>query len=189
MSVEPKGGTAIRRRGLSGPPPKPTGPRTNERIRVPKVRLIGPDGDNHGVVDIETALHVAREVGLDLVEISPNADPPVCKVLDFGKYKYELQKKANIAKKKQKTQDVKEIKMRPGIDTHDYETKMKSMSKFLNAGDKVKVTLRFRGREMAHQDLGLEVLKRVEDDIADIAKVEARPRMEGRQMTMVVAPK
>lgn len=153
------------------------------------MRLIGPDGDNHGVVDIETALHVAREVGLDLVEISPNADPPVCKVLDFGKYKYELQKKANVAKKKQKTQDIKEIKMRPGIDTHDYETKMKSMNKFLNAGDKVKVTLRFRGREMAHQNLGLEVLKRVEDDISGIAKVEAHPRMEGRQMTMVVAPK
>ncbi len=153
------------------------------------MRLIGPDGDNHGIVDIETALQVAKEVGLDLVEISPNAEPPVCKVLDFGKYKYEAQKKANTAKKKQKTQDIKEIKMRPGIDTHDYQTKMKAMNKFLDAGDKVKVTLRFRGREMAHQDLGMEVLKRVQTDIASIAKVEAHPRLEGRQMTMVVAPK
>ena len=153
------------------------------------MRLIGPDGDNHGIVDIETALQVAKEVGLDLVEISPNAEPPVCKVLDFGKYKYEAQKKAKTAKKKQKTQDIKEIKMRPGIDTHDYQTKMKAMNKFLDAGDKVKVTLRFRGREMAHQDLGMEVLKRVQTDIASIAKVEAHPRLEGRQMTMVVAPK
>lgn len=179
----------IRKGRLAGPPPKPTGPRVNERIRVPKVRLIGPDGDNHGVVDIETALAAARQVGLDLVEISPNADPPVCKVLDFGKYKYELQKKANEAKKKQKIQEVKEIKMRPGIDDHDYETKMKAMTKFLTAGDKVKVTMRFRGREMAHQDLGLAVLRRVEGDVGAIAKVEAFPRLEGRQMTMVVAPK
>jgi len=174
---------------MAGPPPKDTGPRVNERITAPKVRLIGPDGGNHGVVDIDTARDAAAQVGLDLVEISPNADPPVCKVLDFGKYKYEQQKKANVAKKKQKTQDVKEIKMRPGIDVHDYETKMKSMNKFLTAGDKVKVTLRFRGREMAHQDLGLKVLQRVQDDISDVAKVESHPRMEGRQMTMVVAPK
>ncbi|GAK34907.1 translation initiation factor IF-3 [alpha proteobacterium Q-1] len=153
------------------------------------MRLIGPDGDNHGVVDINTALQVARQVGLDLVEISPNADPPVCKVLDFGKYKYEAQKKANVAKKKQKIQEVKEIKMRPGIDVHDYQTKMKAMTKFLDAGDKVKVTLRFRGREMAHQDLGMEVLKRVQEDISAVAKVEAHPRLEGRQMTMVIAPK
>ncbi|WP_150000046.1 translation initiation factor IF-3 [Iodidimonas gelatinilytica] len=184
-----RGGKLIRKGRLVGPPPKPTGPRINERIKVPQVRLIGPDGDNHGVVDIDTALQVARQVGLDLVEISPNADPPVCKVLDFGKYKYEAQKKANAAKKKQKTQDIKEIKMRPGIDVHDYQTKMKAMNKFLDAGDKVKVTLRFRGREMAHQDLGMDVLKRVQADIAEIAKVEAHPRMEGRQMTMVVAPK
>ncbi|GER02347.1 translation initiation factor IF-3 [Iodidimonas nitroreducens] len=156
---------------------------------MPQVRLIGPDGDNHGVVDINTALQVARQVGLDLVEISPNADPPVCKVLDFGKYKYEAQKKANVAKKKQKIQEVKEIKMRPGIDVHDYQTKMKAMTKFLDAGDKVKVTLRFRGREMAHQDLGMEVLKRVQEDISAVAKVEAHPRLEGRQMTMVIAPK
>lgn len=156
---------------------------------MPKVRLIGPDGDNHGVVDIDMALAAARQVGLDLVEISPNADPPVCKVLDFGKYKYELQKKANEAKKKQKIQEVKEIKMRPGIDDHDYETKMKAMAKFLAAGDKVKVTMRFRGREMAHQDLGLAVLRRVEGDVAQLAKVEAFPRLEGRQMTMVMAPK
>ncbi len=174
---------------MIGPPPKPTGPRINERIKVPKVRLIGPDGDNHGVVDIETALKVAEQIGLDLVEISPNADPPVCKVLDFGKYKYELQKKASAAKKKQKTQEVKEIKMRPNIDTHDYLTKMKAMNRFIEAGDKVKVTLRFRGREMAHQELGLELLKRVENDMAEIAKVESRPRLEGRQMTMVLVPR
>ncbi len=174
---------------MIGPPPKPTGPRINERIKVPKVRLIGPDGDNHGVVDIETALKVAEQIGLDLVEISPNADPPVCKVLDFGKYKYELQKKASAAKKKQKTQEVKEIKMRPNIDVHDYQTKMKAMSRFIEAGDKVKVTLRFRGREMAHQELGLELLKRVENDMAEIAKVESHPRLEGRQMTMVLVPR
>ncbi len=174
---------------MIGPPPKPTGPRINERIKVPKVRLIGPDGDNHGVVDIETALKVAEQIGLDLVEISPNADPPVCKVLDFGKYKYELQKKASAAKKKQKTQEVKEIKMRPNIDTHDYQTKMKAMNRFIEAGDKVKVTLRFRGREMAHQELGLDLLKRVETDMAEIAKVESRPRLEGRQMTMVLVPR
>jgi translation initiation factor IF-3 len=187
--LKPEGGKLIRKGRLVGPPPKPTGPRINERIKVPKVRLIGPDGDNHGIVDIDTALQVAKQVGLDLVEISPNAEPPVCKVLDFGKYKYEAQKKANTAKKKQKTQDIKEIKMRPGIDVHDYQTKMKAMNKFLDAGDKVKVTLRFRGREMAHQDLGMEVLKRVQADVAGIAKVETHPRLEGRQMTMVVAPK
>ncbi len=184
-----EGGKLIRKGRLVGPPPKATGPRINERIKVPKVRLIGPDGDNHGVVDIDTALQVAKQVGLDLVEISPNAEPPVCKVLDFGKYKYEAQKKANTAKKKQKTQEIKEIKMRPGIDIHDYQTKMKAVNKFLDAGDKVKVTLRFRGREMAHQDLGMEVLKRVQTDVASIAKIEAHPRLEGRQMTMVVAPK
>jgi len=172
-----------------GPSPKDSGPRVNDGITAAQVRLIGPDGDNHGVVDISTARQAAEQVGLDLVEVSPNAEPPVCKVLDFGKYKYEQQKKANAAKKKQKTQDVKEIKMRPSIDVHDYQTKMKSMNKFLNDGDKVKVTLRFRGREMAHQDLGLDVLKRVQEDIADIAKVESQPKMEGRQMTMVVAPK
>lgn len=141
------------------------------------------------MVATDEARQLASRAGLDLVEVSPNADPPVCKILDLGKYKYEAQKKANQARKKQKTQDVKEIKMRPGIDTHDYEVKMRSANKFIEAGDKVKFTLRFRGREMAHQDLGMEVLKRVEADLANIAKIEARPKLEGRQMVMVASPK
>jgi len=131
---------------------------------------------------------MAIDAGLDLVEISPNSDPPVCKILDFGKFKYEEQKKANVARKKQKIIDIKEIKMRPGIDIHDYDVKMRSMQKFLGEGDKVKVTLRFRGREMAHQERGLTVLTRVQDDLAEVAKVEQFPTMEGRQMTMVIAP-
>ena len=126
---------------------------------------------------------------MDLVEISPNSDPPVCKLLDYGKYKYETQKKANLARKKQKTIDIKEIKMRPGIDEHDYQVKLRSMHRFFNEGDKVKVTLRFRGREMAHQDIGADVLKRVQDDLVEIAKVESFPQLEGRQMTMVMAPR
>ncbi len=132
---------------------------------------------------------MAVDAGLDLVEISPNSDPPVCKILDFGKFKYEEQKKANVARKKQKTIDIKEIKMRPGIDTHDYDVKMRSMQKFLGEGDKVKVTLRFRGREMAHQERGLTVLNRVQEDLVELAKVEQFPTMEGRQMTMVIAPR
>ncbi len=135
------------------------------------------------------AVEMAREAGLDLVEISPNSDPPVCKILDLGKFKYEAQKKANLARKKQKTQDVKEIKMRPGIDVHDYDVKMRAMNRFIEDGDKVKVTMRFRGREMAHQELGMDVLKRVQEDMGEVAKVEAFPRMEGRQMTMVIVPK
>ncbi len=136
-----------------------------------------------------TAIEMAKKAGLDLVEISPNSDPPVAKILDLGKFKYEAQKKANLARKKQKTQDVKEIKMRPGIDVHDYDVKMRAMNRFIEDGDKVKVTMRFRGREMAHQELGMDVLKRVQDDMAEVAKVEAFPRMEGRQMTMVIVPK
>jgi translation initiation factor IF-3 len=135
------------------------------------------------------AIEQANEVGLNLVEVSPNADPPVCKFLDVGKYRYEAQKKANAARKTQKTQDIKEIKMRPNIDTHDYDVKMRSVTRFIEEGDKVKVTLRFRGREMAHQELGMDLLKRVQDDVAEIAKVEAFPRLEGRQMLMVIAPK
>ncbi len=173
---------------MMGPPPRSKGPRVNEAISARQVRLIGPDGENHGVVDIDTALEVAREVGLDLVEISPHSDPPVCKVLDYGKYKYEQQKKAAAARKKQKVQEVKELKMRPTIDDHDYETKLKAARRFLENGDKVKFTIRFRGRELAHQELGLSVLKRAENDLTDLAKVEARPRMEGRQMMMVLAP-
>ena len=138
---------------------------------------------------MDDALDRAEEVGLDLVEIAPEAKPPVCKILDYGKFKYEAQKKANEARKKQKVIDVKEIKMRPNIDHHDYDVKMRAMNKFLGEGDKVKVTLRFRGREMAHQELGLKVLERVRDDLGNVSKVEQFPKMEGRQITMVVAPK
>ena len=142
-----------------------------------------------GVVSKAEGLEMAHEAGLDLVEVSPNADPPVCKILDYGKFKYEEQKKANEARKKQKTIDVKEIKMRPGIDVHDYEVKMRNVRRFLDDGDKVKVTIRFRGREMAHQDLGLKVLNRVRSELEELAKVEQFPHLEGRLMTMVVAPK
>jgi translation initiation factor IF-3 len=141
------------------------------------------------VVSIREAIAAAEEAGLDLVEISPNSDPPVCKILDFGKYKYEAQKKAAEARKKQKTVDVKEIKMRPNIETHDYDVKMRNIHRFLGEGDKVKVTLRFRGREMAHQELGMKVLDRVRDDLEELAKVEQMPKMEGRQMIMVLAPR
>ena len=146
-------------------------------------------GEMVGVVSIRDALIAAEEAGLDLVEVSPNADPPVCKILDYGKFKYEAQKRANEARKKQKIIEVKEIKMRPNIDDNDYDVKMRSARRFLEEGDKVKVTMRFRGREMAHQDLGMNVLMRVKDDLDAIAKVEAFPRMEGRQMTMVMSPK
>jgi len=142
-----------------------------------------------GVLSVEDALERARQTGLDLVEVSPNSSPPVCKILDYGKFKYEAQKRANQARKKQKTFDVKEIKMRPGIDQHDYEVKMRAVAKFLDAGDKVKVTMRFRGREMAHQEIGMGVLMRVRDDLEETAKVEQLPRLEGRQMSMVVAPR
>ncbi len=142
-----------------------------------------------GVISKEEGMEIALEAGLDLVEVSPNADPPVCKVLDYGKYKYEAQKKANEARKKQKVIDVKEIKMRPGIDEHDYQVKMRSVRRFLEDGDKVKMTIRFRGREMAHQDLGMKVLDRVRGEVDEMAKVEQLPKSEGRLMTMVIAPK
>jgi len=170
-------------------PPTREGPRVNEMINVPEVRLIDHNGENVGVVGIENALERAEQVELDLVELSPNANPPVCKILDFGKYKYEAQKKANVARKKQKTVEVKEIKMRPGIEMHDYDVKMRSIQRFITEGDKVKVTLRFRGREMVHQDRGMNVLQRVREDLGEVAKVEQFPRMEGRLLTMVVAPK
>jgi translation initiation factor IF-3 len=158
-------------------------------INIPRIRLIDEKGENRGVVATREAIQMAQDVGLDLVEISPNTDPPVCKILDFGKYKYEAQKKANEARKKQKVIEVKEIKLRPGIDTHDYDIKMRAMRGFLEEGDKVKITLRFRGREMAHQELGAKVLERVKTDVEAIAKVEQWPKMEGRQMTMVISPK
>jgi translation initiation factor IF-3 len=158
-------------------------------IAVDKVRVIDENGENIGVMFTNEAIEQAASVGLDLVEVSPNADPPVCKFLDVGKFRYEAQKKANIARKSQKTQEIKEIKMRPNIDDHDYDTKMRAMNKFIGEGDKVKVTLRFRGRELSHQQLGMNLLKRVQDDVAEVAKVEAWPRMEGRQMLMVISPK
>jgi translation initiation factor IF-3 len=169
--------------------PPMNGPRFNEFISVPKVRVIDENGENLGVMFTREAIEQAAEVGLDLVEVSPNADPPVCKFLDVGKFKYEAQKKANLARKSQKTQEIKEIKMRPNIDDHDYDVKMKSISKFLGEGDKVKVTLRFRGRELAHGQLGMKLLQRVQEDTIDAAKVEQHPRMEGRQMLMVLSPK
>jgi len=172
-----------------GSPPAQQGPRVNDQIRLPKVRLIDAEGENHGVVDIEEALKLAVAAGLDLVEVSPTADPPVCKILDYGKFKYEAQKKASLARKKQKTIDIKEIKVRPNIDTHDYDVKMRAVRKFLEEGDKVKVTLRFRGREMAHQEIGLELLERVRDQVDDMAKVEQNPKLEGRQIVMVLAPR
>ena len=153
------------------------------------MRLVDADGTDLGVVPIDQALIKAEDRGLDLVEVAAKGDPPVCKILDYGKYKYEAQKKKNEARKKQKTIDVKEIKMRPGIDVHDYDVKMRAARKFLGGGDKVKVTMRFRGREMAHQDLGLNVLHRVRDELDEFSKVELMPKMEGRQMIMVIAPK
>ena len=153
------------------------------------MRLVDADGTVLGVVPIDEALQKAEDRGLDLVEVAAKGDPPVCKFLDYGKYKYEAQKKKNEARKKQKTVDVKEIKMRPGIDVHDYDVKMRAARKFLGEGDKVKVTMRFRGREMAHQDLGLKLLHRVRDELDELAKVELMPKMEGRQMIMVIAPK
>ena len=154
-----------------------------------QIRLVDAHGDMVGIVPRNEGLDMAADAGLDLVEISPNADPPVCKILDFGKYKYEEQKKKNEARKRQKVIEVKEVKFRPSIDDHDYDVKMRSMQKFIGEGDKVKVTMRFRGRELAHQELGMNVLMRVRDDLDEVAKVEQFPRMEGRQMTMVMSPK
>ena len=169
--------------------PTREGPRVNDEIAVMRVRLVDERGNMVGIVGRNEALSMATDVGLDLVEIAPNADPPVCKILDFGKYKYEEQKKKNEARKKQKIIEVKEIKLRPSIDDHDYDVKMRSMVKFIGEGDKVKVTMRFRGRELAHQELGMDVLVRVKDDLDEIAKVEQMTRMEGRQMIMVMSPK
>ncbi len=160
----------------------------NDRIRANEIRLIGADGENVGVVSPAHGIELAEEAGLDLVEISPNASPPVCKVMDFGKYKYETQKRESEARKKQKIIEIKEIKFRPNTDVHDYDVKMRNVVKFLENGDKVKVTMRFRGREMAHQELGRQLLQRVAGDLEEIGKVEAVPKMEGRQMIMMIAP-
>ena len=170
-------------------PPTRDGPRVNEEIRVPQVRLIDQDGEMMGVMSARDAMLRAFAVGLDLVEISPNAEPPVCKILDYGKFKYEQQKKRNEAKKKQKVIEIKEIKVRPNIDENDYQVKLRAMKSFIDEGDKVKVTLRFRGREMAHQDIGIRVLERIRTEMDPVTKVEQMPKMENRQMVMVLSPR
>ena len=161
----------------------------NEDIRVPRVLLIDQNGEKQGEMPISAALEAAEEVGLDLVEIVPNANPPVCKILDYGKFKFQEQKKKNEARKRQKVVELKEIKLRPNIDTHDYDVKAKAMHRFFEEGDKVKVTLRFKGREMAHQELGMELLNRVASDVTEIGKIENMPKLEGRQMVMMIAPR
>ena len=184
------GDKQIARRPIRGrPEPTREGPRVNKLIEATEVQLIDEAGEHVGSISRDDALERAVEAGLDLVEIAPNSEPPVCKILDYGKYKYQAQKKAAAARKKQKTFDVKEIKMRPNIDTHDYDVKMRSIRRFFEQGDKVKVTLRFRGREMAHQELGTRLLQKVKDETEEIAKVESEPKLEGRQMVMVLAPK
>ena len=170
-------------------PPTRDGPRVNDEIRAQQVRLIDQDGEMQGVMTARDAWLRAQSVGLDLLEISPNADPPVVKILDFGKYKYEQQKKRNEAKKKQKVIEIKEIKVRPNIDENDYQVKMRAMKSFIDEGDKVKVTLRFRGREMAHQEIGIRVLERIKNEMDPTSKVEQMPRMENRQMVMVLTPR
>ena len=170
-------------------PPVKDGPRTNEDIRVPKVLLIDENGEKQGIMPTSAALEAAQEAGLDLVEVSPTADPPVCKILDYGKFRFQEQKKKNEARKRQKVVEIKEIKLRPNIDDHDYDVKARAMTRFFEEGDKVKVTLRFRGREMAHPELGYRLLDRVRTETSDLAKVESEPQMEGRQMTMILAPK
>jgi len=183
-----RGQEAIARRPHNAPPTRDTGPRVNDRIRAPEIRLIGAEGENIGLITPDRAMQLAEQAGLDLVEISPNATPPVAKIMDFGKYKYETQKKEAEARKKQKIIEIKEIKFRPNIDTHDYDVKMGSVVKFLQGGDKVKITLRFRGREMAHADLGRKLLEKVAEDVTEFGKVEAMPRLEGRQMVMMISP-
>ncbi len=164
------------------------GPRINQEIKVKEVRLINEDGENKGIVTLKEALELAGNAGLDLIEISPQAVPPVCKIFDYGKYKYEQQKKKNEARKNQKVVNIKELKLRPMIDTHDYEVKIKQAKKFLEQGDKVKFTMRFKGREMSANDMGKEVLNRIVDDLENVCKLESEPKLEGRQMTMVIAP-
>ena len=174
----------------TAPVPVKDGPRANRDIRgVREVQLIDDTGNNRGIVAFFDALAIAEEAGLDLVEIVPNATPPVCKILDYGKFRFLEQKKAAEARKKKKVVEIKEIKLRPGIDNHDYETKMKAVRRFFEEGDKVKITLRFRGREMAHQTLGMKLLERVRTEMAEVSKVEAEPLLEGRQMTMIMAPR
>jgi translation initiation factor IF-3 len=179
----------IRRPNRAPPAATKDGPRTNDEIRNAQIQLIDQTGLNHGTVETVLAVKMALEAGMDLVEISPNNNPPVCKIMDYGKFKYSAQKKAAEARKKQKVVEIKEIKLRPMIDDHDYDVKMRSMQRFFEEGDKVKITLRFRGREMAHQELGYKLLNRVKEDTGPIAKVESEPRFEGRQMVMLLAPR
>ena len=179
----------IRRPNRAPPAATKDGPRTNDEIRNAQIQLIDQTGLNHGTVETVLAVKMALEAGMDLVEISPNNNPPVCKIMDYGKFKYSAQKKAAEARKKQKVVEIKEIKLRPMIDDHDYDVKMRSIQRFFEEGDKVKVTLRFRGREMAHQELGYKLLDRVKGDTAKIAKIEQEPRFEGRQVVMVLAPR
>ena len=167
---------------------KPKGPKANERIRALDVQVIGSDGGNLGSMPLNKAIEIAKGEGLDLIEISPNANPPVCKIMDMGKYKYDLQKKANLAKKKQKVVLLKEIKLRPGTDTHDYNFKIKNAKKFITKGDKVKFTVKFKGREMQHTELGKELMNKIIEETKEIAKVESRPKFEGRQMVMIIQP-
>ena len=167
---------------------KPKGPKANERIRAPQVQVIGSDGKNLGTLATQEAIKMARQEGLDLIEISPNANPPVCKIIDIGKYKYDLQKKANKAKKKQKIVNLKEIKLRPVTEIHDYNFKIKNAQKFLSKGDKVKFTVMFKGREMQHTNLGYELMKRITDDTANLGKIEVKPKFEGRQIIMIIHP-
>ena len=169
-------------------PPRDDGPRVNDKITAEKVLVIDDEGEKRGEMSVAAALDLAAEAGLDLVEVSPTAKPPVCKLLDYGKFKYQAQKKANEARKKQKVIEVKEVKFRPNTDKHDYEVKMRNVFKFLENGDKVKVTLRFRGREMAHQNLGRDLLERVAEDTKEIGRIENFPKMEGRQMIMMIGP-
>jgi len=167
---------------------KPQGPKANERIRALDVQTIGSDGNNLGTMPLNKAIELAKKEGLDLIEISPNANPPVCKIMDMGKYKYDLQKKANQAKKKQKTVSLKEIKLRPGTEAHDYNFKIKNAKKFIIKGDKVKFTVKFKGREMQHTELGKNLMDRIIEETKDIAKIESKPKFEGRQMVMIIQP-
>nr|WP_249158690.1 translation initiation factor IF-3 [Bradyrhizobium jicamae] len=179
----------IRRPNRAPPTVAKDGPRTNDEIRNAQIQLIDADGVNKGTVETMVAIKMAMEVGMDLVEISPNVSPPVCKIMDYGKYKYSAQKKAAEARKKQKVVEIKEIKLRPMIDDHDYDVKMRAMQRFFEEGDKVKITLRYRGREMAHQEIGTKLLDKVKADVAEFAKVEQDAKFEGRQVVMVLAPR
>ena len=167
---------------------KPRGPKFNQQIRAIDVQVIGSDGNNLGTLPLNKAIEKAKEEGLDLIEISPNTNPPVCKIMDMGKYKYDLQKKANLAKKKQKTVSLKEIKLRPGTEAHDYNFKIKNAKKFITKGDKVKFTVKFKGREMQHTELGKDLMNRIIEETKDVAKVESKPKFEGRQMVMIIQP-